>query len=113
MNKDTPIYVASITKLYTTTVIMKLAEQGVLALEDKISKYLPRTMIQGIHVHSGKDYSNQITLRDLLSHQSGISDRGVDRKTALDQQRRDGAAMMKSVRTIHLRMRASRFWLGP
>jgi CubicO group peptidase (beta-lactamase class C family) len=68
--------------------MMMLTERGRLALEDTIAKYLPRTMIQGIHVYAGKDYSNQITIEDLLSHRSGIADyytdKGADGKSAFD-----------------------------
>jgi D-alanyl-D-alanine carboxypeptidase len=74
MTKDTPIYIASITKLYTATVIMRLYEQGALSLDDPMSRYLPEGVIRGIHVYKGKDYSRKITIRELLSHTSGIAD---------------------------------------
>nr|CBH37465.1 conserved hypothetical protein, beta-lactamase family [uncultured archaeon] len=74
MTKDTPIYIASITKLYTATAIMKLYEEGALSLDDPISKYLPTDLIRGIHVYKEKDYSNEITIKQLLSHTSGIAD---------------------------------------
>jgi protein-S-isoprenylcysteine O-methyltransferase Ste14 len=54
MTKDTPIYIASITKLYTATAIMKLYEEGALSLDDPIFKYLPADLIQGIHVYEGR-----------------------------------------------------------
>ena len=41
MTKDTPIYIASITKLYTATAIMRLYEKGALSLDDPMSRYLP------------------------------------------------------------------------
>jgi D-alanyl-D-alanine carboxypeptidase len=74
MTKDTPIYIASITKLYTATAIMLLFEKGALSLDDPMSRYLPEELIQGIHVYKGKDYSHEITLKELLSHTSGIAD---------------------------------------
>jgi D-alanyl-D-alanine carboxypeptidase len=74
MTKDTPIYIASITKLYTATAIMRLYEKGALSLDDPMSKYLPERLIQGIHVYKGKDYSHEITIKQLLSHASGIAD---------------------------------------
>ena len=74
MRKDTPIYIASITKLYTATAIMRLYEKGVLSLDDTMSKYLPKELIEGIHVYKGKDYSNEIIIKQLLSHTSGIAD---------------------------------------
>jgi D-alanyl-D-alanine carboxypeptidase len=74
MTKDTPIYIASITKLYTATVIMRMYEKGLLSLDDPMSKYLPEGFIKGIHVYNGKDYSREITIKQLLSHTSGIAD---------------------------------------
>jgi D-alanyl-D-alanine carboxypeptidase len=74
MTKDTPIYIASITKLYTATAIMRLYEKGALSLDDPMSKYLPERLIRGIHVYKGKDYSREITIKELLSHTSGIAD---------------------------------------
>ena len=74
MTKDTPIYIASITKLYTATIIMQLYEKGALSLDDPMARYLPEQLIRGIHVYEGKDYSHEITIRQLLSHTSGIAD---------------------------------------
>lgn len=56
----TPFHVASISKTFTATVILKLMEEGKIALEDHVEKYLP-----------GFPYQN-ITIRDLLSHRSGL-----------------------------------------
>ena len=67
MAKDTPIYIASITKLYTAVAIMRLYEKGALSLDDPMSRYLPEELIQGIHVYKGKDYSKEITIKQLLS----------------------------------------------
>jgi D-alanyl-D-alanine carboxypeptidase len=39
-----------------------------------MAKYLPERLISGIHVYQGKDYSREITIKQLLSHTSGIAD---------------------------------------
>ena len=74
MTRDTPFHIASITKLYTATIIMRLYEKGALSLDDPMSRYLPEGLIRGIHVYKGKDYSQEITIKQLLSHTSGIAD---------------------------------------
>jgi D-alanyl-D-alanine carboxypeptidase len=74
MTKDTPIFLSSVTKLFTATVIMKLYEKEMLSLDDPISKFLPTELIRGIQVYEGKDYTNEITIKQLLSHSSGIAD---------------------------------------
>jgi D-alanyl-D-alanine carboxypeptidase len=79
MTKDTPIHLASVTKLYTATVIMRLYEKGVLSLDEPMSRYLPEGLIRGIHVYRGKDYSQEITIRQLLSNTSGIADYYIEK----------------------------------
>ena len=74
MAPDTPIYIASVTKLYTAVAVMLLYERGALSLDDPMAKYLPEKLIRGIHVYEGKDYSNTVTIRQLLAHRSGIAD---------------------------------------
>ncbi len=74
MTKDVPIYIASITKLYTATAIMRLYEEEALSIDDPITKYLPESLIHDIHVYKGKDFTDQITIGHLLSHTSGIAD---------------------------------------
>lgn len=74
MTDDTPYYIASITKMYTAVIIMKLYEENRLDLNDPISKYLPNSVIEGLNVFDGVDYSSEITIHQLLSHTSGIAD---------------------------------------
>jgi D-alanyl-D-alanine carboxypeptidase len=85
MANDTPIYIASVTKIYIATTIMALAEHKVLALDDPIAKYLPADLLHGIDIYHGHDYSRQVTIRELVSMTSGIPDyyeeRGRDGKT--------------------------------
>jgi D-alanyl-D-alanine carboxypeptidase len=88
MTADTPIYIASVTKLYTATTIMILYEKGQLALDDPMAKYLPTELIHGIQVYQGHDYSNEITIQQLLAQTSGIPDyydeKAKDGKTLFD-----------------------------
>jgi CubicO group peptidase (beta-lactamase class C family) len=71
---NTPFYIASITKMFTATVIMRLYEQNKLDLDEPMSKYLPDSLIDGIHVYQGINYTRQVQIRHLLSHTSGIAD---------------------------------------
>lgn len=61
--QDTRYRIASITKLFTATLIVQLASEGKLDLDKTIGVYLPR------YKGAGKDKS---TLRQLLHHTSGI-----------------------------------------
>ncbi|NNL48613.1 MAG: beta-lactamase family protein, partial [Acidimicrobiia bacterium] len=53
MTGETPYFLASITKMYTATLVMKLAELGKLDLKAPISAYLPSGLVEGIHVLAG------------------------------------------------------------
>ena len=57
--------IGSITKMFTSTVIMQLAEDGVLTLDDLLALWLPEVAAQ-------LPYGDQITLRHLLAHTSGL-----------------------------------------
>ena len=71
---DDYYFIASTTKLFTSTLIFKLRENGKLEFTDKISKYLSEDVLYNLHLYKGMDYSNQITISNLLAHTSGIPD---------------------------------------
>ena len=78
VTSDTPFYTASITKSLTAAVVMKLAENGVLDIDEVITEYLPHRLTDSLHVFDGIDYTGQITLHHLLSHTSGLADYFTD-----------------------------------
>lgn len=71
---DDLYFIASVTKLFITAVLLKLRADQLLRLDDPISRYLPTELIRGIHVWKGKDYSGEITVKQLMSNTSGIPD---------------------------------------
>jgi D-alanyl-D-alanine carboxypeptidase len=74
MKVDTPIFIASITKMYTGAATMILGERGLLSLDDPISKFLPASMLEGLHRYKGRDYSDQLRIYHLISQTSGLPD---------------------------------------
>ena len=89
LHADNRYFIASVTTLFITVVVLRLRAEGRLELEAPISRYLPAELIRGIHVMDGVDRSAQITVRQLLSNTSGITDyffgTGTDgRATALE-----------------------------
>jgi D-alanyl-D-alanine carboxypeptidase len=60
---QTPFALASVTKTFTAALILRLADEGRLTIDDRLARWLP-------------DYPNaaRITLRMLLQHTSGIAD---------------------------------------
>lgn len=71
---DTPLLMASITKLFTSTCILILREQGKLSLDDKITKYFEEDTLSSLHIYKGQEYSMDLTLSHLLFHTSGLPD---------------------------------------
>ncbi|MCU1285145.1 MAG: beta-lactamase [Acidobacteriales bacterium] len=55
--------IGSISKQFTATAILMLAEQGKLSLDDTVSKFIPNLT-----------RANEVTIRQLLSHTSGYQD---------------------------------------
>lgn len=60
---DSKYRIGSLTKQFTAAAILKLKENGLLKLNDKINNYV-----------SSFSYGDQITIRNLLNHTSGIYD---------------------------------------
>ena len=79
---EQPYFIASTTKLFTTAIILQLREEGKLSLEDIISKYIDASILSGLHVYKGKDYSEELTIKHLLSHTSGLPDYFQDKGTS-------------------------------
>jgi D-alanyl-D-alanine carboxypeptidase len=55
--------IGSITKVFVAVVVLQLAEEGRLSLDDEVSRHLPGTQAPGA-----------VTLRQLLDHTSGVPD---------------------------------------
>jgi D-alanyl-D-alanine carboxypeptidase len=64
MTANVPSRVGSVSKLWTAVVVMKLAEQGKLKLNDTVERWLPGAF----------PYGKRITIRELLNHTSGMVD---------------------------------------
>ena len=61
--------IASVTKLMFAAAILKLSEEGVLSLNDPISKYIPSEKLKKL-----SNGNQSITARNLLNHTSGFYD---------------------------------------
>ena len=74
VHAEQPFYIASISKLFTGVLIGQLVEQGLCSYEDKISQYLDAEILTNLHIYKGKDYTNEIKIKHLLNHTSGLHD---------------------------------------
>ncbi len=67
VSDDSKFVIGSVTKIFTSVMILQLVEEGRLSLDDTVSKLLPE-------LASGIEKSETITVADLLKHTSGIPD---------------------------------------
>lgn len=67
INSQTRFPIASVTKLFTSIAIIQLQEKGLIDFEDKIEKY----------IHNIPENCKNITIRDLMTHYSGIENEPV------------------------------------
>ena len=72
MTPDAIFWIASMTKSLTSTAVQILVDEGKLTLDEPASKWLPE--LAKVKVGNGRALFRPITLRDLLSHTSGIAD---------------------------------------
>ena len=99
MKKDTIFNIASMTKAVTSVGVMMLVDEGKLGLDDEVSKYLPQFkaphVLSKVDVAAGtyetRPATRTITIRQLLTHTSGIGYSWSDPGLALVQ-KKSGAA---------------------
>jgi len=77
---DTLMHIGSITKLFTTTLVLQLVDKGLLSLDDLVIEHVPALTIRDTKA------LQKITVRMLLNHTSGIDgdvqpDHGHDQET--------------------------------
>lgn len=71
---NTIYQIASVTKPFTSTLVLKLAELKKLSLDDKVSRFYPNF-----------PKGDSITITQLLSHTSGVSDHQPDTSQKVDK----------------------------
>jgi CubicO group peptidase (beta-lactamase class C family) len=88
LKKDAIFRIASQTKAITSTAVMILYEEGKFLLDDPISKYLPTFKNPQIldkfkesdSSYTAKPAKHEVTIRQLLTHTSGIGYAGIGSK---------------------------------
>lgn len=69
-----PFILAGISKLYTATMVIREFDRGALSPDTRAAHVLPHKTLAGLCVYRGKDHSEDVTVGQLMSHQSGITD---------------------------------------
>jgi methyl acetate hydrolase len=95
MTKDTIFRIASMTKAVTSVGVMQLVEQGKLGLDDDVSKYIPSLKTPQVFskvdekagTYETRPATRPITIRQLLTHTSGIGYSWSDHGLAIAQKK--------------------------
>jgi len=74
MTAASPFLSASIGKLFTATLVISLAQEGVLSLDDSIVDWLDASLIAGLPIQGGETALGNVTIRRLLAQRSGFPD---------------------------------------
>ena len=86
MTADAVFWIASQTKGITAAAVMMLVDEGRLSLDDPVEKYLPEFKDQRVSAGKGAPVARvrSITIRDLLSHVSGLPFKSAEEQPTLD-----------------------------
>ena len=76
-DENTPLHVASITKVFTATLLMQLSEEGKISLNDYVRKYIPEFP------------GENVPIINLMTHTSGWRNRTGHVAKAVDEKRHD------------------------
>lgn len=74
LNLQSNYFIASTSKLFVTAIMLQLRQEGKIQLDEPAIKFLPAAIMNRIHVIDGQDFSENITLRHLMAHTSGLPD---------------------------------------
>ncbi|SFI51012.1 serine hydrolase domain-containing protein [Celeribacter neptunius] len=75
LDTRTPFFATHITKLFVSAIILQFVTENRLSLEDKMIDHIGYcSHCKELHVIDGVDYTDQITIRHLMSHTSGLGD---------------------------------------
>lgn len=89
MTPDTPMYIGSTSKTFTSLAVMQLVEQGKLELDAPVKSYIPWFQV------GDPESTKTITLRHLLTHTSGLTDQNYN-----DHNLPDDASLEDAVRDL-------------
>jgi CubicO group peptidase (beta-lactamase class C family) len=91
MKTNAMFWIASQSKAMTATAVLMLVDEGRIALDDPVEKYLPEFRGQMVIVEQNDNHellrkpSHPITIREVLSHMSGLPFKSAVEQPTLDR----------------------------
>lgn len=84
-----PYHGASIGKVFVAALLLQMANEGKIELDQQIQTLLNQSELKRLFLVDEKDYSTEVTIRQLASHTSGINDyfesKSSDKSSFIDQ----------------------------
>ena len=75
LSGKTPFFTTGVTKLFTAAIIWQLEREGRVGLDAPFLTYVPNEKaFQRLCMVDGSDHTDEITLRHLMGHRSGLGD---------------------------------------
>lgn len=119
LRADALYRIASMTKPVTSVAFMMLVEQGLVALDDPVTKVLPEFAHLSVGIE-GKEMRRPMLMVDLLRHMSGLT-YGIQRQTPIDalyrevgldefQQKRDSDEFIAALASLPLEFSPGERW---
>ena len=94
ISSDTPFLLGSTSKTFTALGIMRLVEEGKVELDAPVKKYLPEFKL------ATPEYDSVITIRHLLNHTSGLSDKGMPKTSLGENSLEDELALLAQCKPV-------------
>lgn len=67
-------FIASITKMFTASIVLQLVDENQLHLHDRVVDLVPTLDLTGVHRHDGIDHTAELQVHHLLHQTSGLPD---------------------------------------
>jgi CubicO group peptidase (beta-lactamase class C family) len=97
LTPDALFRIYSMTKPITSVAFMMLVEEGLIGLEDPVSRYMPDW--SNLRLRGGQSSSREMRIVDLLSHTSGLT-YGIQYRTEIDAIYRKALSMNPDGQTL-------------
>jgi len=94
MLPESPFFVASITKTFVAATTLRLIEEGMFTLDTSLGElgvFTPQTL-ERLQVFDGVSYGADLTIRQLLTHRSGLWDYLLDDRAGIGKDHDGGSA---------------------
>ena len=92
---QTQFYIGSVSKSITALAVMKLVDRGDIDLDAPVQTYIPWFQV------ADPEVSKQITIRNLLNHSSGLSEKGDPNSTAYTANLEEQVRLMQYVKPVY------------